>query len=196
MPEFHKGYPAIWKKTEETECGSGSEERNMRQVIKHLPRVLYSEFENDQFSVIELGCGDMNFASKCGLHVPNIQYTGYDILERDSWKNLPPNARGEVADISNLEVIRADVVVVRDVFIHLPTPLVKTILSRIISRLLVSTLYVGADNSKRNTRPDSQFYPIDLRTNPFNLSPDLLIQEHAPNKYLGVFINDGVKKWT
>ena len=185
-------YPTNWVAGgSETECGSGSLRKNMPQIIKHLPRILKVEYGNALSepggpSIVELGCGDLNFAKACGLLT--MSYRGFDIKRRDSWNDLPANVECFEANIVDLK-IETNVLVVRDVFIHLPTKDILKVLSQVKYDILISTLYVGADNSKRSDKPESGYQPLDLRVKPFNLNLDLMIQEHAADKYLGIFYN-------
>lgn len=187
------GFPVEWAGgiRSGTVCGAGSAVGNMRQVMKHVPRVLYSEYGHVLNSpiegpkIIEIGCGDLNFAKACGLLISD--YHGYDILKRDTWDFTPIHCKLKEIDINKVASFDADVIIARDVFIHLPTVMVQQLLSKMRYSILFSTIYLGADNKNRALKPSAGFQPLDLRKPPFNMKCELLIQEHDPDKYLGVF---------
>ncbi len=180
-------FPRFWSGGgNETVCGAGSMVQNMRPVIRWLPDIVRGR------SVVELGCGDLNFARNaifgtCG------HYTGYDIERRASWGVRLPDDPFHVlheANILDLREIAADVVVVRDVFIHLTNQQIHSILGSISCDLLISTTYIGANNRKRLIAPSAGFQALDLTESPFDLNCEMLIQEHAKNKFLGVFTKE------
>lgn len=192
MPKVEsKPFPTNWHGGgNETECGAGSKVANMQPAIKWLPRILNSINPNLE-PVMELGCGDLNFALNAIIPYHAADYWGMDIKERPTWsKQLTcwPKIRLLEENICNPDVgFVAHTVIVRDVFIHLTTKQVQDIISRIKANYLIATTYTGAWNTKRGAAPNAGFMPIDMAAAPFNLKSELLIQEHAPNKFLGVY---------
>ena len=183
---YKDGFPIKWfgGDPNETVCGAGSMVANMGPVIKWLSSVVKDG------SVIELGCGDLNFA-KNAVFENCYSYVGYDIQKRDSWDEAwireSPRISLYEANILDLTNISADIIIARDVFIHLTNEQTLSILGNLKFELLVSTTYFGANNKKRMNSPSAGFQALDLTTAPFNLNCELLIQEHAANKFLGVF---------
>lgn len=176
-------YPTDWPGGKpETSCGSGSMVANMQQVIRWLPPIL----EEIDGSILELGCGDLNFAQNVLSHHYRPNYLGIDIKSRPEWAAFHDLKTAE-GDITTIPVFNAKVIIARDVFIHLPTVTVASILKRIQAEYLIATTYPGANNEKRSKKPDPGFQPIDLSAKPFGLTADLLIQEHTKGKFLGVY---------
>jgi len=79
-------YPSFWTSGGiETVCGCGSMVKNMTNVIKQIPEI-FKKFDIN--NVLEIGCGDLNFAKHCILN-QNINYTGVDITRFKTWDNYP-----------------------------------------------------------------------------------------------------------
>jgi hypothetical protein len=145
----------------------------------------------------DAGCGDLAWMSTIDLD--GVDYVGYDVHERGTWPELRRSGyRLEVVDITADDLRPADLLICRDVFIHLPNEMILRALEqfRRSSRLLLTTSYVsdptverGAfSNEERMDAPSLLHAKLDLTLPPFGLGQPLeRIPEDSPNKYLGLW---------
>jgi hypothetical protein len=188
---FSQGWPG---QAPDTVCGWGSSEPHTQLVRKGLATIL----ENyDVRTFNDAGCGDLAWMSTMDLG--GIDYVGYDAHERGTWPEL--RRRGyhlEVADITADELRPADLLICRDVFIHLPTAVIRAALERFrrSCRFLLTTSYTSDpsvdggefSNFSRIAEPSLRHAKLDLTLPPFDLGqPIERIAEDAPNKYLGLW---------
>jgi hypothetical protein len=192
---FSQGWPG---QAEDTVCGWGSSEPHTQLVRKGLSTIL------DTYGVRtfnDAGCGDLAWMST--LDLAGVDYTGYDAHERATWPDLRRRGyRLEVADIAADELRPADLLICRDVFIHLPNHIVQAALDRFrrSCRLLLTTSYIsdptlaggGFSNFARMAEPSLRHAKLDLSLAPFDLGEPLeRIPESSPNKYLGLWNLNG-----
>jgi hypothetical protein len=162
-----------------TVCGWGSEIEHTFEIRKELPRLIKKygvKILNDA------GCGDLNWISTIGLR--NVNYRGYDLFHYDAWNNNPLKCR--TFDITERNMRKADMIICRDVFIHLPNDLVLQTLDhfRQSSSLLLSTSFLDANNMHRMSEPELKYNKINLAIEPFGLGKPLIcIEEDYPKKF-------------
>ncbi|KAJ5992583.1 hypothetical protein N7451_008307 [Penicillium sp. IBT 35674x] len=188
---FSRGWP---DQAPDTVCGWGSSEQHTRLVRQELVELLntyHVKVLNDA------GCGDLAWMSMIDLE--GVDYIGYDLYERASWADL--RQRGyqlDVLDITANELRPANLLVCRDVFIHLPNDMILATLDRFrrSASLLLTTSYTSDpsrsegefSNFKRMDEPNLHHRKLDLTLPPFNLGQPLVrILEDSPNKYLGLW---------
>lgn len=164
---------------DQTVCGWGSEIEHTEDIRQELPIIL-KEYNVKLFN--DAGCGDLNWISTVDLS--DIDYMGYDIVPRAKW-NYPLKCRQ--MDISDNIMRKADMILCRDVFIHLPNNTVQKILDNFkqSSDLLLTTTFMDlSSNSDRLDEPSIKYAKINLSIEPFNLGKPLIcIKENYPNKY-------------
>lgn len=188
---FSHGWPG---QAPDTACGWGSSEQHTRLVRTKFAEILkayHVETLNDA------GCGDLAWMSMINLE--GIDYVGYDIYERATWADLRQRGyRLDVLDIAANESRPADLVICRDVFIHLPNDMILSTLERFrrSASWLLTTSYTSDpsesegefSNFKRMNEPSLRHRKLDLTLAPFNLGQPLVhIPEDWPNKYLGLW---------
>jgi hypothetical protein len=168
---------------EETPCGCGSMVKNMTNVIKEMPEILKKFNIN---SIIEIGCGDLNFAKHCILN-SNVNYTGIDLDRFKTWNNYK-NITLIQKNIEEFEKIESQMVICRDVFIHLPNKIIENILKKIKCEFLLATNSNIENNSNRQKIICSGYSPINMEIEPFNLGkPILNIEECSKGKNLSLW---------
>ena len=175
---FSKGWQVGKQEKGDTVCGWGSEIEHTVNIRAKLPQIIQ---DYSIKCINDAGCGDLCWISH--LEMDTIDYVGYDIVSRDSWDK---SLTCEQLDITKQVMRKADMVICRDVLIHLPNDLVLSTLQnfRACSTLLLTTTFDGSDNSNRIKKPSLQYSKIDLSSEPFNLGkPIACIQEDYPNKY-------------
>ncbi len=157
----------------ETLSGPGSTLEACQPILARLPEWI-ARFNIR--SIVDLGCGDFHWMKEAAI--PGAEYDGYDVvLEIICWNRLmhgDPHTRFHHADFLEQEILRADLALVKDVFIHLPTELVVLGLSRIRKSgcsFLAATTHSGA---RRGQEPSpANFAPIDLELPGFGLGVPL-----------------------
>lgn len=188
---FSQGWP---DQAPDTVCGWGSSEPHTQLVRKGLMTIL----ETYRVTTLnDAGCGDLAWMSTLDLR--GISYVGYDVHERATWPELRRKGyRLQVVDITSEDLRPADLLICRDVFIHLPNDMILSALERFrrSCRLLLTTSYTsdpalekGAfSNFERMSEPSLRHSKLDLSLPPFDLGQPLeRIPENSPNKYLGLW---------
>ncbi|MET7641830.1 class I SAM-dependent methyltransferase [Streptomyces sp. NPDC005438] len=188
---FSRGWP---DQAPDTVCGWGSSEPHTQLVRKELVAIL------GRYGVTTMndaGCGDLAWMSTIDLG--RVDYVGYDVHERHTWPELRRDGyRLEVVDITTDSLRPADLLICRDVFIHLPNEMIQRALTqfRASARYLLTTSYVSDPsvergafrNDDRLEAPSLLHAKLDLRLPPFGLGEPLeRIPEDSPNKYLGLW---------
>jgi hypothetical protein len=114
------------------------------------------------------------------LDLSGLEYDGYDVvrflIERNVAQHGRSNVRFHHADLTALQVPLVDLVILKDVLIHLPTIQALEILWHVLSsrsRFLASTTSPGWPVSNRACMKIGEFSPIDLETEPFLLGPPI-----------------------
>ncbi|KAJ5397029.1 hypothetical protein N7509_005142 [Penicillium cosmopolitanum] len=163
----------------DTVCGWGSSKQHTRRVRKDFAQILKT------YQVVTLndaGCGDLAWISMVDLW--GIDYVGYDIYERANWAEM--RQRGyqlDILDITANESRPADLLICRDVFIHLPNDMILPALERFrrSASLLLTTSYTGDSSSsqefsnfQRMNEPSLRHAKLDLTLPPFNLGHPLV----------------------
>lgn len=188
---FLRGWP---DQALDTVCGWGSSEQHTRRVRKEFAEIL-NTYQVETLN--DAGCGDLAWMSTVDLR--GVDYVGYDIYERANWAEL--RQRGyqlDILDITANQSRPADLLICRDVFIHLPNDMILPALERFrrSASLLLTTSYTADSstsqkkfsNFQRMKEPSLHHAKLDLTLPPFNLGPPLVrIPEDSPNKYLGLW---------
>jgi len=183
----------------ETPSGPGSAIDACPGIIRKIP------FWIDLYSIktiVDLGCGDFNWMSQVDLS--SVEYDGYDIVREAilaASKHTASNIAFHHADILNMKIQKADLVICKDVLIHLPDIDALKLLESIRSsgsRLLASTTAPGWNNMFRHGLQPGEFCPLDLEADPFSLGPPLDTvevphKEGNPQKYLALFDLDPLR---
>jgi hypothetical protein len=188
---FLRGWP---DQALDTVCGWGSSKQHTRRVRKEFAEIL-NTYQVETLN--DAGCGDLAWMSTINLR--GIDYVGYDLYERANWAEL--RQRGyqlDILDITANESRLADLLICRDVFIHLPNDMILPALERFrrSASLLLTTSYTSDSsttqkkfsNFQRMKEPSLRHAKLDLTLPPFNLGQPLVrIPEDSPNKYLGLW---------
>lgn len=154
---FRQGWTG-WAGSKETPCGSGSSLRHSLLAREELPRILKITGPR----VNEAGCGDLHWLGDA--RPPD--YAGYDVVEWDTWPAL--RAEGvhlEVGDVREPGLMRAcDLVICRDVMIHLPARDVLEVLEscRETAGWLLATTYDRADTRPPLRKASRNYRRLDL----------------------------------
>ena len=164
-------------------CGKGSLEIYTLPDRKKLEKAL---FVTDAKSILEIGCGDLVWHGK---NLPDIDYYGIDLHERDTWEaRREQGAKLSVNDAADPGLSNADLIVARDVFIHLSNDYIIKILENLktLGKWLLVSHDPNADGT-RGGREDTTFlkhaYGVNFAEEPFNLT---LHESQTPLKSKGM----------
>jgi hypothetical protein len=174
----------------ESASGPGSELQDTAVLRRVLPALLD---ELQVRTLVDIPCGDVRWLRAIDLQLD--EYRGFDIvpelIKRLQEERPIPNGTFEVADLVGFDLPRADAILCRDVFLHMPYRDIAGALRSVKSsgsRFLLASTYVGVHNVDM---PAGRARPIDLTSAPFSLpTPLRLIDEAAPSapgKHLGVW---------
>jgi SAM-dependent methyltransferase len=159
----------------ETPCGPGSTIEACRCILERLPEWIRT---HQIRSIVDLGCGDFHWMSR--LDLSGLEYDGYDVvrflIEQNVAKHGLANVRFHHADLTELSVPKADLAVLKDVLIHLPTSQALGIVERVRAarpRFLASTTAPGWLVSNRACMKIGEFSPLDLEAPPFLLGASI-----------------------
>lgn len=173
--------------------GPGSTIAACATIIERMP--FWLELHSIK-SIVDLGCGDFNWMSRIDLG--DIEYDGYDIVSdviRTALNHTASNIAFHHADILEMKIPKADLVICKDVLIHLPNDEALKLLQAIQSsgsRLLATTTCPAWDNRFRAGMNAGEFSPINLEGEPFFWSPpeDAIEVPHGkgnPKKFFALF---------
>lgn len=181
MTIFEQGWPG-----NDTVCGWGSKLEHTTSIRRLLPIIIQSIGAK---TVNDAGCGDLFWIQK--INLTRVDYMGYDLYERSTWAELrKKNWKLQTANIVEEDLRQSDLIICRDVFIHLPNDLILKTLERFkrTSKWLLATNFKSSDsipvcNESRMTGPNMKHSKLDLTLPPFNLgNPITNIIEDYPNK--------------
>lgn len=126
---------------------------------------------NDIQSMVDVGCGD--WQSMQYFDLTGIDYTGFDVasvvVDRNNAQYANDHIRFVLADAAGSELPTADLVVIKDVLQHWPTPRIQAFLpqlSRFKFALITNCAEPRAELNKDIS--DGRFRPLDLTLPPFN----------------------------
>jgi SAM-dependent methyltransferase len=166
-----------------TRSGDSSRPERAKVATKLLQSILNA---NPRIRLLDLGCGDFSWGSK--LCLPSTcRYIGVDIVPEVIEANShlyssPPRLQFMTADATVDELPEADVVLIRDLFIHLEDDEIRAVL-RAVDRcqpsLLIASSYRGSSGPRSLEKWNSA--PMDLENKGYGLgSADFFIPE-APD---------------
>lgn len=176
----HHSVNPVWPATE-TINGPGSTMRYTENVREWLPKIVR---DYGIASMLDAPCGDLTWLS-C-IDLGGIDYLGYDI---DS--DALDVARSRAPDgykfrktnlLTKAEIPKADLVLVRDLIIHLPNEAISLLLAKLRasgSTYLATTWCPSADNQDDcpldGGKQWSGYFDraINLEVAPFNLAPNI-----------------------
>lgn len=192
--------------TSETVSGVGSELRFTRDLHTNLVAFILA---NNVNSILDLPCGDLNWIKHVIAEVKlgrPFKYTGADIAVNLIAENVVnfPELEFKVLNVVSDRLPAADMIIVRDCLVHLPTALVIKALKNLSSsnaRFICLTTFPA---HKENPELDmlGGWRALDLCSYPFNLpEPYDMIAENCEeyegqykDKSLGVWLPDQIKE--
>ncbi len=157
----------------ETVSGRGSTLQSTATIRRELPALLAHLRVR---SVLDAGCGDFNWQKTLDLDLES--YVGIEVVEDLAALNRARHGtdrrRFVSLDIIRDELPRADLILCRDVLVHLKNSQVVAALANFRksrSRYLLATTFTG-DHANEDV-PLGGWRPVNLSREPFHLGPPL-----------------------
>lgn len=154
-----------------SKSGSGSDLEQTREIIRLLPQLLQ---RYEIRSILDVPCGDFYWMQHVDLS--GINYLGADIVSKIIAKNngayASDNIRFRELDVVNEALPKVDLVICRDLLVHLKNHQIKAALANIKksgSKYLLTTSF---KNTTHNADNDNIGFwrPINITLEPFNMT--------------------------
>jgi hypothetical protein len=167
-----------WRGTESA-SGPGSDLAHTEAIRREIPALLK---EHDIRSVLDAPCGDLHWMRH--LQVELDRYVGIDLnpwlIFKHTLRNAASRPEFYCLDVTKDPLPTVDLILCRDLFIHLPYAHVLAALrnfKRSGSRYLLTTTYTAAEvNADIGV---GGFYQINLRLPPFDFPPPLRLLDEG-----------------
>ena len=172
------GYP-------ETLCGAGSTIKSCEPIIKTLP-IIIKEFKIK--SILDLGCGDLNWI-KHVREIEKVKYLGIDTHIHLESIHTTNDFKLIEGNILYMEIPKSDLVICKDVMIHMENFQIKSLLESIKqskSKYILLTNY-SINNNKRSLK---NYAPLNIELPPFSLKNYIMSITLEGNKSLTLFENE------
>lgn len=180
---YERGY---WKLYDsDSVSGRYASLESTQQIREKLPRIL------DEYSIqsiVDIGCGDFGWMKE--IVAPNVKYTGYDIvnklIESNRKKYGSEHVSFQVADVISDTILDADLILLRDVLVHLKLDDIKKLIRNIQSnnpKLLAITHFPRCEQNLDITT--GNWRRLNLCKAPFSFSgPDFDLTDGNEKKRL------------
>ena len=149
--------------------GPGSSLKQTRELISKLP-VIFQKYEVR--SILDIPCGDFYWMQKVDLG--NVIYTGADIVPdiiKNNQRYKTKNICFKKMDILNTQLPQVDLILCRDLFVHLTYDQIFIALENIRksgSKYLFVTSYKGRSNNT-NINEIGRWRSLNMEIEPFSL---------------------------
>jgi hypothetical protein len=159
----------------ETYSGNGSLLRNTENLIASLNRFIK---EKHIKSIIDAPCGDFNYMKE--VELSQVEYTGYDVSSNAielCKKYEKDNIRFEVKDITKDKLPYADLIICKDLFIHLSYEHIKLILQNVIDsgcKYFATSRYEKGVYGNTEKESSESARTIEVTTSPFDFNKEII----------------------
>lgn len=176
----------------ESVSGPGSSVRGAQSLLTEIPSLLR---EFGVRSLVDAPCGDFNWMQQ--IVYEELDYYGIDIVEELIANNTRRHSRRNVRfvcrDVTRESVPQADLILCRDLVVHLPWQDALQAFKRFKesgATFLLTTTHPNSGHN-RNTRIMGKWRPVNLQAHPFNFpQPTRIIEEDDrldPGKVLALW---------
>ena len=169
--------------------GSNTYSDQYKNLIKNF-KLIIDKYEIK--SIIDIPCGDFLWIKKI-IHEKKIKYLGIDIVEdliqENKSKYQNENIKFSTGDIVNFEVKeKYDLVIVRDLLIHLDNNDIKKILNNMKK---MNVKYLAVNNYEINKNKDviiGQHREVNILIEPYNFpKPIFYFNDYAKDKFIYIY---------
>jgi hypothetical protein len=170
----------------ETFSGPGSLLENTDLLRENL-NIFIKDFEIK--SIIDIPCGDFNYMSK--INLDNIDYIGLDIsqnaINRCNNKVQKSNIKFNVFDATNENLPYADLIIIKDLFLHLCFSDIQKILDNVKSsgcKYLAVSRYAHGNEPNKDQASGIGARTIEVTKEPFNFNYPLIYKTYYTSLHL------------
>lgn len=169
-------------------CGGSGSGSDPRHAMPYL-RLLQKYFNDKRFSkIVDLGCGDWRLMQH--ISIPRKKsYIGYDVVQEvinaNNKKFAKPNLHFiAISSLKEIEHVKADLLIVKDVLAHWPNDKVQYFLKKILPNYKYAlithdiTNQSGKDSLKNGDIRLGEHRPIDITLEPFNLKNTTIVLKY------------------
>ena len=168
----------VWRGSQSV-SGAGSSLEATREIRYQLPRIV-ARYDIKRF--LDVPCGDFYWMREVINELPDLLYTGGDIVDRLIVKNQRQFGSERICfenlDITNDALPASDLLMVRDCLFHLSYADISRFLANLsrarIGLLLTTTNVIEGQDIENSDIQSGDFRPIDLFAEPFNFPRDCL----------------------
>ena len=168
----------LWRGSE-SRSGAGSSLEATRTIRERLPRLIE---RHGVEHLLDAPCGDFHWMQEVVRELPELRYTGGDIVERLIGENRrrfgSERVRFARLDITRDALPAADLMLVRDCLFHLSYADVSRFLANLarseIALLLTTTNVIAGQDIENLDIESGDFRPIDIFAEPFGFPPSAL----------------------
>lgn len=179
----------------ESVSGPGADSIQTVIISEEIPKLIQ---ELGVKVLLDAPCGDFNWMSR--LKLPITQYIGVDIVPEIIQKNQEQYGQTGrefiVKDIVRDDLPKADMILCRDCFVHLPYGDIFAAirnLKKSQSKYLFTTTYV---NLKRNGEIlAGDWRPINLQISPFNFPLPIKVIDEKCSEHRGIYADKRLALW-
>jgi len=140
-------------------------------------------------SIIDVPCGDFNYMSKVNLD--DIEYLGLDISENAinlcNLKNNNSNINFKVFDATIEKLPYADLILIKDLFLHLSFEHINKILDNVKSsgcKYFATSRYAYGNEINRDKTSSLTARSIEITTEPFNFNYPFIFKTYYTSLHL------------
>jgi len=188
-----------WKGAGEGSLSGAGSNENTTQKIKHELQGFFKKKKIQ--SILDIPCGDWKWMST--MDFQQVNYIGCDVvkemIEKNSRLYARDNIKFMVKSLIDDDLPNADLIIVRDLLVHLDTSDILKCLENIKRNnfeYIAITNYPTLKSQHKDKILGDKWRPINLSMEPFslidpeyNLDDTSMIQDHDKEKYLSVWSN-------
>lgn len=182
-----------WGGTESV-SGSGSDLVQTEAVIKELSN-LFRDLKVG--TVLDVACGDFYWMNHVDLD--GIKYTGVDIVKdmilQNKAKYKKENIKFECLDLIKDELPKADIVICRDVLVHLSYDNIFSALKNICRSKSAYFLATNFMTHKNNNISTGNWRPLNLKEPPFKFPEPLKVISEGCTEDNGMYADKSLALW-
>jgi len=182
--------------SEESVSGSGSDLSQTATIIKEIPELI--ERYNIQ-SLLDVPCGDFNWMKE--INLSKLNYTGGDIVPQLIIENNrlygEKMKRFISLDLVNDDLPKADLILVRDCFVHLPLGSINQAIKNIKNAEIKYILTTTFPRSRRNYDiTTGNWRPLNLCKEPFSFGKPIEIINENCTESFGQYNDKSLGLWS
>ena len=156
----------------ETYSGPGSLLQNTGNLINEL-NIFNKEYNIK--SIVDIPCGDFNYMKEVNLN--GVIYQGFDISKNAINLNLiykSDNISFNVLDATKSDINYADLIICKDLFLHLSFKDINLILSKIKCKYFAVSRYNNGINKNIDKESGLSARDLDISNPPFNFNKKII----------------------